>query len=93
MKFQSETDEPMTPEQFTETAWSTVLDISLFLANEPDDRVTATLNQMRTNLNDQLSEVFPSPVAGPIVDVILKGIQDRRHAIERAGATIPTTRQ
>jgi hypothetical protein len=79
-------DEPMTPEEFIDTTWSTVLDLSLFLANEPDDRVTATLDQMRTNLNEQMAEVFPGPVSETIVDVILKGIQARRHAIAAPAA-------
>jgi hypothetical protein len=86
----------MTPEEeFITTSWETILDLGLFLANEPDDLVQATLDQMRTNLNEQLSEVFPL-VGPPIVDVILKGILDRRHAIEAAcgaGPMIPTTRQ
>jgi hypothetical protein len=80
----------MTPEQFTETSWSSVLDLSLFLANEPEDRVTATLDQMRTNLNEQMAAVFPRPVSETIVDVILKGIQDRRHEIERGGIVVST---
>jgi hypothetical protein len=79
----------MTPEEFTETTWETVLDLSLFLSNEPEDRVTATLDQMRTNLNDQLSEIFPL-VAEPIVDVLIKGIQDRRRGIERGGIVVST---
>ena len=81
----------MTQQEFVETAWTTVQDISLFLANEPDDRVKATLDQMRKNLNEQMAEVFPL-VAEPIVDAIIKGIEDRRHEIERAGAGIRPTR-
>jgi hypothetical protein len=79
----------MTPEEFTETTWETVLDLGLFLANEPEDRVQATLAQMRENLNDQLAEVFPL-VAEPIVEVLIKGIQDRRHEIERCGIVVST---
>jgi hypothetical protein len=81
----------MTPEQFTEAAWSTVLDLSLFLANEPDDRVTATLDQMRTNLNAQMSAVFPRQQAAAIVDHILDGIELRRHEIERGGGAATRT--
>jgi hypothetical protein len=82
----------MTPEKFIDSAWSTVCDLSLFLANQPDHRVVATLNQMRSNLNKQMSAVFPRQQAVAIVDHIMDGIQARRHEIEErsGGATIPT---
>jgi hypothetical protein len=80
----------MTPEQFIGSAWLQVCDLSLLLANQPDDRVTATLDQMSTNLNEQMAAVFPGQ-AEAIIDGICKGIMDRMHEIERAGgATNPT---
>jgi hypothetical protein len=79
----------MTPEQFVESAWSQVCDLSLFLANESDDRVTATLDQMRKNLNTQMAAVLPQ--AETIIDGICKGVLDRMHEIERAGGAANPT--
>jgi hypothetical protein len=80
----------MTPEQFTGSAWTVVKDLSLYLAGQPDHRVVATLNQMRSNLNKQMSSVFPRQQAEAIVDHIIDGILSRRHDIERAGPAHPT---
>jgi hypothetical protein len=51
-----------------------------------------TLNQMRSNLNKQMSAVFPRQQAVGIVDHIMDGILARRHDIECAGAAINPTR-
>jgi hypothetical protein len=70
-------------EQFASRMVAVARDLSLFLANEPDERVTATLDQMRRNLDKQFAEILPGSQGPAIVDTILDGIQARRKEIQR----------
>jgi hypothetical protein len=66
--------------------------LGLLFAHEPDDRVAASLEQMRKNLIAEFFMLFPSAppetmAAG--VDCIVAEIQKRRREIEAAGETPP----
>jgi hypothetical protein len=73
-------------EQFASRMVAVARDLSLFLANEPDDRVGAALDQMRRNLDRQFAEIIPGPQGPAIVDTILDGIQARRKEIQRGSS-------
>jgi hypothetical protein len=65
-------------------------DVALAFAHQPDDRVAASLEQMRKNLNVEFCALFPSVepetmAAG--VDCIVAEIQKRRREIEGADET------
>ena len=67
-------------------------EVALAFAHEPDDRVAASLEQMRQRLIAEFVALFPSAdqqtmAAG--VDSIIAEIQKRRRAIEAAAETPP----
>ncbi len=80
----------MTPGEWEARIMTAVDDFGLFLASEPDEKVDASLERMRTNLNAEFLRAFPnadpeSMAAG--MDSIVVAIQKRRHELEANGAT------
>ncbi len=74
---------PISTEQFVSRMVAVARDLSLLLAHEPDDRVTAALDQMRRNLDKQFAEILPGPQGPAIIDTLLDTIQARRLEIQR----------
>jgi hypothetical protein len=80
----------MTPAEWEARIMPVVDELGLLFAHEPDEKVAASLEQMRKNLNAEFLRVFPrappeTMAAG--VDSILAEIQKRRREIEAAGET------
>ena len=79
----------MTEAELLLNRWMAAADkLGLLFAHEPDEKVAASLEQMRKNLNVEFLKLFPSAdqqtmAAG--VDSILAEIQTRRREIERGG--------
>ena len=78
-------------EKFVERVTAAIEDLGLLYANEPDDRVATSLEQMRANLKAEYANLFPSipETTSTMVDHIIECIQARRREIEAAGATPP----
>jgi hypothetical protein len=81
----------MTPaeEKFVERVTAAIEDLGLLYANEPDDRVATSLEQVRANLKAEYANLFPSipGTTSAMVDCIVAEIQKRRREIEAAGAS------
>jgi hypothetical protein len=82
----------MTPSEWEARIMPVVDELGLLFAHEPDEKVAASLEQMRKNLNAEFLRVFPrappeTMAAG--VDCIVAEIQKRRREIEAAGETPP----
>jgi hypothetical protein len=76
----------MTTAEWEARIMAVVDDLGLFLANEPDEKVDASLGRMRKNLNAKLLKVFPDADAETLaggVDWVIRSIQDRKREIER----------
>ena len=76
----------MTPAEWEARIMPVVDELGLLFAHEPDEKVAASLEQMRKNLNAEFLRVFPrappeTMAAG--VDSIIRSIQDRKREIER----------
>jgi hypothetical protein len=81
----------MTPaeEKFVDRVTAAIEDLGLLYANEPDDRVATSLEQMRANLKAEYANLFPSipGTTSAMVDHIIECIRNRRREIEAAGGT------
>jgi hypothetical protein len=72
-------------------SWMAVADeLGLLFAHTPDEKVDASLEQMRRNLIEKFCALFPSAdqqtlAAG--VDSIIVNIRERKREIEAAGET------
>jgi hypothetical protein len=80
----------MTPAEWEARILAVVDDLGLFLASEPEERVDASLERMRKNLNAEFMRVFPGADAETLaagVDCVVLEIQKRRREIEADGAT------
>jgi hypothetical protein len=77
----------MTEESELPQRWLTAVDeLGLLFAHEPDDRVAASLEQLRKNLHAEFCALFPSAEPEDMeagVDCIIRSIQDRKREIER----------
>jgi hypothetical protein len=76
----------MTPAELAQRWMATAEELGLLFAHQPDEKVTASLAQMRRNLIDKFCSLFPSAdqqtmAAG--VDSIIVHIQERKREIER----------
>jgi hypothetical protein len=81
----------MTEAELVERWIAATAEVALAFAYEPDEKVEASLERMRKNLNDEFLRIFPNAdretmAAG--VDCIIAEILKRRREIE-AGA-VPT---
>jgi hypothetical protein len=73
-----------TPMQFAERSAAVAADLALAFAGQPDDQVTQSLAQMRTNLQTELANVFDASVNVPrVVDLFIDAILARKREIER----------
>ncbi len=72
---------------FVDRVTTSVNDLALFFANEPDDRVAAAFEQMRENLKAEYARLFPDipETTSAMVDHIVECIRARRREIERGG--------
>jgi hypothetical protein len=74
-----------TPMQFAERCAAVAADLALAFAGQPDEKVTQSLAQMRTNLQAELANVFDASVDIPkVVDLFIDAILARKREIERA---------
>ena len=81
----------MTPAEWESRVMAVVDDLGLFLANEPDAKVDASLARMRQNLNIEFLKLFPHadpPTMAAGVDSIIASIRDRKCEIERAAIAV-----
>jgi hypothetical protein len=76
-----------TTEQFVQRLVTVVKDLSLFFAGQPDDCVTAALDEMRGNISAEFARLFPDDpeMLTALVDNMVGTIQARRREIEGAG--------
>jgi hypothetical protein len=78
----------MTPAEWEARIMPVVDELGLLFAHAPDEKVAASLEQMRKNLNVEFCALFPSAPPETLaagVDSILAEIQKRRREIEAAG--------
>jgi hypothetical protein len=62
----------------------------LAFAGQPDEDVTRSLEQMRTNLQTKLVSVFDASVDIPkVVDLFIDAVLVRKREIEAAVAAVP----
>jgi hypothetical protein len=75
----------MTPQmEFAERCAAVAAELALAFAGQPDDQVTQSLAQMRTNLQTELANVFDASVNVPrVVDLFIDAILARKREIER----------
>jgi hypothetical protein len=76
-----------TPVEFAERCEAAAADLALALAHEPDDRVAASLEQTRANLEAKLSKVFEVADAAAVAKMFVAAVVARRREIEAAGET------
>jgi hypothetical protein len=79
-----------TPAKFAERCAAAAADLALALAHEPDDRVAASLEQTRANLEAKLSKVFVVADAATVAEMFVAAVVARRREIEAAGEMPPT---
>jgi hypothetical protein len=73
--------------QFAERCAAAAADLALAFAGQPDEKVTQSLAQMRTNLQTELANVFDASVDVPkVVDLFIDAILMRKREIEAAAA-------
>jgi hypothetical protein len=80
----------MTPLEWEARIMAVVDDLGLLLAAEPAEKVEASLERMRQNLNVEFCALFPKAAPETMaagVDCIIAEIQKRRHELEAVGAT------
>jgi hypothetical protein len=75
----------MTPQMdFAQRCAAAAADLALAFAGQPDEKVTQSLAQMRTNLQTKLVSVFDASVDVPkVVDMFVAAILARKREIER----------
>jgi len=75
----------MTPQmEFAERCAAVAADLALAFAGQPDEKVSQSLAQMRTNLQTELANVFDASVDVPkVVDLFIDAILARKREIER----------
>jgi hypothetical protein len=73
---------------FDERMVAVVKDLSFFLAGQPNSKVTAVLNRMRSNLNANLSGLKDNPCDGAFIDQLVGAIA--LHRLEIQGASHPS---
>ena len=78
----------MTPQmEFAERCAAVAADLALAFAGQPDEKVTQSLAQMRTNLQTELANVFDASVDVPkVVDLFIDAILVRKREIEATAA-------
>jgi hypothetical protein len=78
----------MTPQmEFAQRCAAVAADLALAFAGQPDEKVTQSLAQMRTNLQTELANVFDASVDVPkVVDLFIDAILVRKREIEATGA-------
>jgi hypothetical protein len=70
--------------EFAQRCAAAAADLALAFAGQPDDQVTQSLAQMRTNLQAELANVFDASVNVPrVVDLFIDAILARKREIER----------
>jgi hypothetical protein len=76
--------------EFAESCAAVAADLALAFAGQPDEKVTQSLAQMRTNLQTELASVFNASVDVPkVVDLFIDAILVRKREIEAAVAAVP----
>jgi hypothetical protein len=77
----------MTEVELLVNRWAAAADeLGLLFAHEPDEKVAASLEQMRQNLIDKFCALFPMAAPETMaagVDCIVAEIQKRRREIEK----------
>jgi hypothetical protein len=75
----------MTEAELVQRWIAATADVALAFAYEPDEKVEASLERIRKNLNAEFLRVFPTAnpeIMAAGVDCIIAGIQKRRRDIE-----------
>jgi hypothetical protein len=79
----------MTEAELVQRWIAATAELALVFAHEPDQKVEASLERMRKNLNAEFLRVFPNADPETLeagVDSIVVAIQKRRREIEAGGA-------
>jgi len=81
----------MTPQmEFAQRCAAVAADLALAFAGQPDEQVTRSLDQMRTNLQTELTKEFSASVDVPrVVELFIDAILVRKREIEAAVAAVP----
>ena len=76
--------------QFAERCAAVAADLALAFAGQPDEQVTRSLDQVRTNLQTKLAKEFSADVDVPrVVELFIDAILVRKREIEAAVAAVP----
>lgn len=67
------------------------LNLSLFFAGEPDDKVSVALEETRENLKAGLREIIGRNAGAALADAFVKAVMDRRAEIESRSRFPSTT--
>jgi hypothetical protein len=71
-----------TQSEFVERSVAAAADLALFYVGIPDDAMTQSLNEVRSNLTASLSEPFGPDIAAGIAGAFVKAVASRRREIE-----------
>jgi len=75
-----------TPLEFAQRCAAAAADLALAFAGQPDEKVTQSLAQMRTNLQTELANVFAADVDVPrVVDLFVDAILARKREMSETG--------
>jgi hypothetical protein len=76
--------------EFAQRCAAVAADLALAFAGQPDEQVTQSLDQMRTNLQTELENVFDASVDVPrVVELFIDAVLVRKREIEAAVAAVP----
>ena len=74
-------------DQFIERCVAAAADLALYFVGAPDEQMLASLQQTRTNLETELTEMFGAEVATIVAQAFVSAVVGHRREIEGAGET------
>jgi hypothetical protein len=80
-----------TPAEFVTRCVDAAADLALLFVGEPEEKMLATLQQTRANLEAELSESFGPDMAAAVAQAFVKAVIGRRREIEAAAGGTPVS--
>jgi hypothetical protein len=74
--------------QFIDTCLASIADVALAFTGEPDERVLASLEEMKENLARGLAETLGPDAAAKIAEAFVGTVMGEKHRLEAGGRGI-----